>query len=136
MQRSAKASWAVIEAPYRLLVGNWRIRGFIKAPAWAAPFAFRRSHIRFFCRLEKRPAAARLAQASKGERASGTANVGKNAAKHLQDAPASCKKPRASARRAPVAQLDRALPSEGRGQGFESLRVRQLNQTLSLVSPR
>jgi hypothetical protein len=25
---------------------------------------------------------------------------------------------------APVAQLDRALPSEGRGQGFESLRVR------------
>ena len=26
---------------------------------------------------------------------------------------------------APVAQLDRALPSEGRGQGFESLRVRQ-----------
>jgi hypothetical protein len=29
---------------------------------------------------------------------------------------------------APVAQLDRALPSEGRGQGFESLRVRQLFQ--------
>ena len=29
---------------------------------------------------------------------------------------------------APVAQLDRALPSEGRGQGFESLRARQLNQ--------
>jgi hypothetical protein len=27
---------------------------------------------------------------------------------------------------APVAQLDRALPSEGRGQGFESLRARQL----------
>jgi hypothetical protein len=27
---------------------------------------------------------------------------------------------------APVAQLDRALPSEGRGQGFESLRVRQI----------
>jgi hypothetical protein len=27
---------------------------------------------------------------------------------------------------APVAQLDRALPSEGRGQGFESLRVRHL----------
>ena len=27
-------------------------------------------------------------------------------------------------REAPVAQLDRALPSEGRGQGFESLRVR------------
>jgi hypothetical protein len=27
--------------------------------------------------------------------------------------------------KAPVAQLDRALPSEGRGQGFESLRVRQ-----------
>src|SRR5262249_10815860 len=26
---------------------------------------------------------------------------------------------------APVAQLDRALPSEGRGQGFESLRARQ-----------
>ena len=26
--------------------------------------------------------------------------------------------------RAPVAQLDRALPSEGRGQGFESLRAR------------
>ena len=25
---------------------------------------------------------------------------------------------------APVAQLDRALPSEGRGQGFESLRAR------------
>ena len=29
-------------------------------------------------------------------------------------------------RLAPVAQLDRALPSEGRGQGFESLRARQL----------
>jgi hypothetical protein len=29
---------------------------------------------------------------------------------------------------APVAQLDRALPSEGRGQGFESLRVRQYFQ--------
>ena len=28
---------------------------------------------------------------------------------------------------APVAQLDRALPSEGRGQGFESLRARQRN---------
>ena len=28
-------------------------------------------------------------------------------------------------RPAPVAQLDRALPSEGRGQGFESLRARQ-----------
>src|SRR5579862_1239105 len=28
---------------------------------------------------------------------------------------------------APVAQLDRALPSEGRGQGFESLRARQLD---------
>src|SRR6202451_3280239 len=27
---------------------------------------------------------------------------------------------------APVAQLDRALPSEGRGQGFESLRARHL----------
>jgi hypothetical protein len=27
--------------------------------------------------------------------------------------------------RAPVAQLDRALPSEGRGRGFESRRVRQ-----------
>ncbi len=29
--------------------------------------------------------------------------------------------------RAPVAQLDRALPSGGRGQGFESLRARQLS---------
>src|SRR5580658_6267236 len=28
---------------------------------------------------------------------------------------------------APVAQLDRALPSEGRGQGFESLRARHLS---------
>src|SRR5690349_12082333 len=28
---------------------------------------------------------------------------------------------------APVAQLDRALPSEGRGQGFESLRARQFS---------
>jgi hypothetical protein len=34
------------------------------------------------------------------------------------------KRPHASS--APVAQLDRALPSEGRGQGFESLRARQL----------
>ena len=32
---------------------------------------------------------------------------------------------------APVAQLDRALPSEGRGQGFESLRARQLFQYIS-----
>ena len=29
--------------------------------------------------------------------------------------------------KAPVAQMDRALPSEGRGQGFESLRVRQVS---------
>ena len=29
---------------------------------------------------------------------------------------------------APVAQLDRALPSEGRGQGFESLRVRHISE--------
>jgi hypothetical protein len=33
-------------------------------------------------------------------------------------------------RRAPVAQLDRALPSEGRGQRFESSRVRQSFQWL------
>ena len=32
---------------------------------------------------------------------------------------------------APVAQLDRALPSEGRGQGFESLRARQQIQQFS-----
>ena len=31
---------------------------------------------------------------------------------------------RYKAREAPVAQLDRALPSEGRGQRFESSRVR------------
>ena len=31
-------------------------------------------------------------------------------------------------RLAPVAQLDRALPSEGRGQGFESLRARQFSK--------
>ena len=31
-------------------------------------------------------------------------------------------------KQAPVAQLDRALPSEGRGQRFESSRVRQLFQ--------
>ena len=30
-------------------------------------------------------------------------------------------------KQAPVAQLDRALPSEGRGQRFESSRVRQKN---------
>ena len=30
-------------------------------------------------------------------------------------------------RNAPVAQLDRALPSEGRGQGFESLRARHFD---------
>ena len=30
---------------------------------------------------------------------------------------------------APVAQLDRALPSEGKGQGFESLRARQFLAT-------
>ncbi len=32
---------------------------------------------------------------------------------------------------APVAQLDRALPSEGRGQGFESLRARQIQMVRS-----
>ena len=36
--------------------------------------------------------------------------------------------------KAPVAQLDRALPSEGRGREFESRRVRQLNQTLRNLS--
>jgi hypothetical protein len=33
-----------------------------------------------------------------------------------------------SNKKAPVAQLDRALPSEGRGHTFESCRVRQLFQ--------
>ena len=39
---------------------------------------------------------------------------------------------------APVAQLDRALPSEGKGHTFESCRVRQLHQRLGyfLNSPR
>ena len=36
---------------------------------------------------------------------------------------------------APVAQLDRALPSEGRGQGFESLRVRHLFKDLGFLVP-
>ena len=43
-------------------------------------------------------------------------------------APRRCRSGRVSLSRrthAPVAQLDRALPSEGRGQGFESLRARQ-----------
>ena len=31
-------------------------------------------------------------------------------------------------RSAPVAQLDRALPSEGRGREFESRRVRQISK--------
>ncbi len=31
---------------------------------------------------------------------------------------------------APVAQLDRALPSEGRGHRFDSCRVRHINQHL------
>ena len=31
---------------------------------------------------------------------------------------------------APVAQLDRALPSEGRGREFESRRVRQFHQLI------
>ncbi len=33
--------------------------------------------------------------------------------------------------RAPVAQLDRALPSGGRGQGFESLRACQLSSRVA-----
>ena len=37
---------------------------------------------------------------------------------------------------APVAQLDRALPSEGRGQGFESLRVRHTNILILFVNCR
>lgn len=36
------------------------------------------------------------------------------------------------ARNAPVAQLDRVLPSEGRGRGFESRLVRHTNQALTL----
>jgi hypothetical protein len=38
-----------------------------------------------------------------------------------------CLGPANGAAPAPVAQLDRALPSEGRGQRFESSRVRQLS---------
>jgi hypothetical protein len=38
--------------------------------------------------------------------------------------------------RAPVAQLDRALPSEGRGQGFESLRARHDFKDLTEKAPR
>ncbi len=37
---------------------------------------------------------------------------------------------------APVAQLDRALPSEGRGHRFESCRVRQSSQTLIEIGGR
>jgi len=37
---------------------------------------------------------------------------------------------------APVAQLDRALPSEGRGQGFESLRARQKTKAFTVCSER
>src|SRR6266481_9805578 len=36
---------------------------------------------------------------------------------------------------APVAQLDRALPSEGRGHRFESCRARQLFQSLNERAP-
>jgi hypothetical protein len=35
--------------------------------------------------------------------------------------------------KAPVAQLDRALPSEGRGHRFESCRVRQTNMLILLM---
>ncbi len=35
------------------------------------------------------------------------------------------------AQHGPVAQLDRALPSEGKGHAFESRRVRQLNQSVA-----
>ena len=35
--------------------------------------------------------------------------------------------------KAPVAQLDRALPSGGRGQGFESLRARHFMKPMLLV---
>ena len=38
-----------------------------------------------------------------------------------------------TARQAPVAQLDRALPSEGRGQRFESSRVRHEYSTIQTV---
>gem|GEM_PF-5340419 len=34
-------------------------------------------------------------------------------------------------RNAPVAQLDRVLPSEGRGRGFESRLVRHINQVVT-----
>src|SRR5262249_38688853 len=37
---------------------------------------------------------------------------------------------------APVAQLDRALPSEGRGHKFESCRARQTNQSVSRILRR
>ena len=40
----------------------------------------------------------------------------------------SCKRPKLISKLAPVAQLDRALPSEGRGHRFESCRVHQLFQ--------
>ena len=35
---------------------------------------------------------------------------------------------------APVAQLDRALPSEGRGHKFESCRARQISMTYQMAS--
>ena len=39
-------------------------------------------------------------------------------------------------RNAPVAQLDRALPSEGKGHTFESCRVRQqIRQLLNVAKP-
>src|ERR1035437_9594811 len=41
-------------------------------------------------------------------------------------------RPEMSAKHAPVAQLDRALDYESRGQEFESLRARQIYQALSL----
>jgi hypothetical protein len=41
--------------------------------------------------------------------------------------------PQQSNHTAPVAQLDRALPSEGKGRTFESSRVRQISRKIILL---
>ena len=61
-------AWRVHEVEPASRLRNYKKR-WRAAPAWAAPSRLgRRSHIRFFCRLEKRPAAAHLAKAPRADR--------------------------------------------------------------------
>jgi hypothetical protein len=72
----------------------------------------------------------RMAREALNRRTRSAANAGGSAARRLIHPLPRVRRSGIESCEAPVAQLDRALPSEGRGHRFESCRARQSNQPL------